>query len=144
MGLGTLCSCCLSLLGLQVGPNPITDFTGHDALVATECPDIGGTLLLVVVNAALGNLQCLILGQIHLELLGQAIGMVALMGAEHVQLEGRTQQILAHLGLIRELHLLQLIDLLLLEWIFRKALTTYLLNLGCGLGHPFVVSVGLD
>lgn len=125
-------------LGLHEGPDLVADLAGHHALVSAEGPHVCGTLLRVVVHAALGDLKGLLLGQVHLELLGQAVGVVALLVAEDAQLDGRAGQVLAHVGLIGEDQVLQLGDLVVAQRILLEALHADFPDLLASLGRPVI------
>lgn len=129
-------------LGLHEGPDLVTDLAGHHALVSAKGPHIRGTLLRVVVHAALGDLEGLLLGQVHLELLGQAVGVVALLVAEDAQFDGRAGQVLAHVGLIGEDQVLQLGDLVVAQRILLEAINADFPDLLTSLGRP-VIGMGL-
>lgn len=104
--------------------------------MSTEGPHIRRALLGIGVDTALGDLEGLLLGQIHFELLGQAIGVVALDGAEYLQLGGSALQVLAHLRLIGEDQLLQLGHLVVAQGVLLQALHADFLDFIASLGLP--------
>jgi len=128
----------LLLLGPHEGPDLVADLAGHHALVSAEGPLVRGTLLGVVIDAALGDLEGLLLGQVHLELLGQAVGVVALLVTEDAQLDGRAGQVLTHIGLVGEDQVLQLGNLLVTQRSLLQALHADAPDLLAGLGRPLI------
>nr|WPL92035.1 odorant-binding protein 99a-2 [Fopius arisanus] len=126
---------------LDVSLHTFTDLAGHHTLVTTIGPHISAATLDVLVCATLSDSNDLSFIQIHFELLGNTIGMIALMFAEDTQFLSGTKQVLAYglfIGIFEVLHFL---NVFLAEWEILDAFLTDSLDLGNIFRHPFFVGV---